>query len=134
MRNSQNQLEKNSGKNSVWINSDWWEEYIPEEGYEDCVEDDKQFIFQDYCEELTSFMNKINRKGKWVAEVKNFGWRSLDGHKEFTAQTGLKLLQKVLPNTQCHYLIYKVGKEIHINNFHHDSPVGKEWYYIRRAK
>lgn len=39
------------------------------------------------CDYLTELMSK-NTHGGWVAEVNNFGWRSLNGHKYFQAMTG----------------------------------------------
>jgi len=71
-------------------------------------------------------------KNKWVVSVKGFGWRNLDGLKAFTAENGQELLKEVLPKTDCTFIIFKDGKNgIKIQNFHHDSPIGNEWYYIR---
>ena len=73
----------------------------------------------------------------WYAEVANFGWRSQNGSKVFKASNGTELLSEVLPNTDCTFYIHrskdKRSNVIKIQNFHHDSPVGNEWYTIRPA-
>lgn len=96
---------------------------------------DAQLEWDFLCEALTELMEKVagrySNYGYWKAEVENFGWRSLSGEAEFKAETGEELLQHVLPKTDCHFRIFRVGNELRIQNFHHDSPVGKEWYYIR---
>ena len=82
-------------------------------------------------EELTELIRQRNPSGCWYAEVENFGWRSLDGYQYFTAETGLDLLRAVLPNTDCLFRIYDhKDTGFAIQNYHHDSPTGKEWYYI----
>ncbi len=98
-------------------------------------EDPDLFSIQwDYlCDYLTELMEK-NSHGGWLAEVKNFGWRSLNGHKYFEARTGRELLQKVLPKTECTFKVYRYGKGLAINNAHHDSPTWNEWYYITPCK
>jgi len=77
-------------------------------------------------------MEKRNPAGWWYAEAHNFGWRKLDGHKTFRAGAGEKLLRQILPDTECTFRVYDYagGRGFAINNFHHDSPVGKEWYYV----
>jgi len=85
------------------------------------------------CDYLTELMEK-NSHGGWMAEVKNFGWRSLNGHKYFEARTGRVLLQKILPKTECTFKVYRYGKGLAINNAHHDSPTWNEWYYITPCK
>lgn len=104
----------------------------------DCEDEDSaQIEWEDLKSNLTTIMDKINvknsYKGYWIAEVTNFGWRSLNGAKSFKADTGEKLLQEVLPDTDCHFKIfvdYRRSK-IRIQNFHHDSPMGAEWYNIK---
>ena len=81
-------------------------------------------------EALTEKLQEINPDGYWHAEVSNFGWRNQDGHKQFIADDGQTFLREVLPETDCTFRIYFVDKEIRIQNFHHDSPVGNEWYTI----
>ena len=76
---------------------------------------------------------------RWGAHVENFGWRKLAGAKHFEAENGKDLLNGVLPQTDCHFFIYDYSfvnetkeeiKGLKINNYHHDSPTGAEWYYV----
>ncbi len=53
------------------------------------------------------------------------GWR-----KVLKASNGAGFLREILPKTHCHFYIFNYGKGLAIQNFHHDSPVGKEWYYV----
>ncbi len=62
--------------------------------------------------------------------MENFGWRNLSGDKFFQARRGEAFLSNVLPPTDCRYRMYNFRNGIAIQNFHHDSPVGNEWYYI----
>jgi hypothetical protein len=91
-----------------------------------------RFHWRDLCGALTEMMEQRNPNGWWYAEMENFGWRKLDGHKAFRAGTGEKLLRQILPDTECTFHVYDYagGRGFAINNFHHDSPVGKEWYYV----
>lgn len=70
-----------------------------------------------------------------LAEMYNFGWRSTDGFKPLWVETGQALLGKVLPDTENYFDVYAYGDDgLAINNRHHDSPRGREWYYIRPLK
>lgn len=104
--------------------------------YEDTDYWDMQF------ENLTNYLSETMEKkqkglansGYWHAEVKNFGWRGTSGQKVFQAKDGKELLQKTLPDTDNHFKIFNDGKRgFKIQNYHHDSPMGNEWYYIRPA-
>ncbi len=92
-----------------------------------CCED---FEWEDLTSDLTHYMKKVNPKTGWKAVVTCFGWRGVDGYKYFHADNGSQLLSNILPNTDCHFKVFKSGRKIQIQNFHHDSPVGKEWYTI----
>lgn len=83
-----------------------------------------------FMEHLSEIIVKKNPDGYWKAVVNNFGWRSLDGHKFLHANNCKELLREILPNTDCTFRIFNYGKGIAIQNFHHDSPCGREWYYI----
>lgn len=89
--------------------------------------------YHDMVDYLTEYINKLNPDGYWKAEVSNFGWRSLNGHKYFSADTGSELLREILPQTDCTYKIYRVRarKWLAVQNSHHDSPCGREWYVIK---
>ncbi len=82
-----------------------------------------------FTEYLTSILKHKNPGGYWKAQVRNFGWRNLDGVKFLQAGDGESFLREILPKTDCHYYIFNYGKGLAIQNFHHDSPVGNEWYY-----
>jgi hypothetical protein len=108
-----------------------------EEAFRSACEDIDLYSFEwsDLCDTLTVLMDEINSDGVWDAEVSNFGWRSLNGHKKgIRATTGIELLGVILPKTDCTFKIYKRDGEIAINNAHHDSPTWAEWYYVRPAK
>ncbi len=79
-------------------------------------------------EALTERLQEINPGGCWHVEVRNFGWRKSSGHKSFLARDARTFLQEILPRTQCAFRIFIDGREIQIQNFHHDSPWGDEWY------
>lgn len=85
------------------------------------------------CDCLTELMAR-NPHGGWKAEVNNFGWRSLNGSKLFHADTGKDLLGEVLPKCDCTFKVFRYGRGLAINNAHHDSPTGNEWYYITPSK
>jgi len=92
---------------------------------------DSEIAWDDLLLNLQAYLNKINPLGYWKASVKNFGWRNLDGQKRFFADTTKNFLRVILPDCDCHFNIYKNGKRgIAIQNYHHDSPTGNEWYYI----
>lgn len=86
-------------------------------------------------DELTYILKRKNRDGRWSAEVKNFGWQQLNGHKEFEATEGGKFLREILPDCDCHFDVFNFGAGgVAIQNWHHDSPMGTEWYYVTKRK
>jgi hypothetical protein len=91
------------------------------------------FEWESLCDQLTEFMS-ANQNGGWKAVVEGFGWQGIGGMKTFTATTGKDLLHAILPKTDCTFKIYRHGRGLAINNCHHDSPTGKEWYYIQPCK
>lgn len=114
--------------------------------------DIQQFAFEDCCYAIGEWLKEHD----WYAEtlyatVRNFGWRGLDGKKEFSCPSeyyraqdgtsvfhcravGQKFLGEILPNTDCTFTIYektdKYGLYLHISNAHHDAPTG-ESYQVR---
>ena len=108
-------------------------ELSDDEAFQDaCGDQDLYDIeWRDLCDNLTKLMNRINPDGyEWHCAVKNFGWRHQDGYKDFRAEDGKKLLQEVLPKTDCTFKIFDNGDHIAINNAHHDAPCGGEMYFI----
>lgn len=90
------------------------------------------FEWEELTDDLTELIAERNPDGRWYAEVSNFGWRSLNGWSEFRAVEGEEFLQAVLPDTPCNFKVFAWGEDgFAIQNYHHDSPVGREWYYIR---
>jgi hypothetical protein len=91
-----------------------------------------QMAWDDMVSYLTDLIKEKNPNGYWSASVVDFGWRNSSGHAFFKAVDGASFLRSVLPKTDNTFFIYKYGKNgFAINNFHHDSPTGREWYYIR---
>src|SRR6266852_593415 len=83
------------------------------------------FHWEDFTAYLTSILDRKSPDGYWKAQVRNFGWRNLDGVKFLQAKSGASFLREILPQTDCHFYIFNYGKGLAIQNFHHDSPVGK---------
>jgi hypothetical protein len=100
--------------------------------YMDDFDNDDDFEFN-VEEPLHDLLLKKNKEGYWVARVKNFGWRSLDGSAFFRLDSAKDVFWKVLPQTDCHFRIFNFGKGFAIQNYHHDSPMGNEWYYLLPA-
>lgn len=90
----------------------------------------EDFHWDDFLMELDYIVDSKNKGDYWKASVNNFGWRNLDGQKFFKADSSIELLREVLPDTDCHFNIFNFGKGIAIQNYHHDSPMGNEWYYL----
>jgi len=112
------------------------EDELRQEIYED--QDFWYMANQDLNDRLTELMEERNPNLMWVARVQNFGWRNRSGYKEvFSCRTGEELLRTVLPDCDCTYYIHNYeenGKKgFAIQNYHHDSPVENEWYYILPA-
>lgn len=116
-----------------------WEDYYnegvcpEEEEVQEHLTGDSFFFetaHEETCEAIDVLMKRKSMTGYWYAEVKNFGWMSTEGHKAFEAATGKKLLEEILPDTDCHFKVYRYGTGFAINNAHHDSSMWKEWYYI----
>ena len=105
-----------------------------------CDEEEINFSWDMFTEDLTSDLNRIFPKGEVACKVECFGWRGCDGFQEtFGFNNGHEFLNKILPDGECTFKIHErkdstYGHHLAIQNFHHDSPVGKEWYYVIRPK
>jgi len=84
----------------------------------------------EFQRQLQELLDKKNPTGFWKARVVNFGWRRLSGFKCFQSRSSEDFLGNVLPATDCRYRIYNFCNGVALQNFHHDSPVGNEWYYV----
>lgn len=100
-----------------------------------CADQDLyQWQWEDLLDSLSEKLKEINPTGRWHAEVKNFGWRGQNGWNEFDAGDAKTFLRKILPATECTFRIFiDPDNTLRIQNFHHDSPCGNEWYYIKAA-
>lgn len=94
------------------------------------VDEQEAHHLDDWLDLTNELTDKMKNNTEWKAKVRNFGWHESDGEKKFEAETGQSLLREILPDTDCSFIIYKYGEGFAIQNFHHDSPTGKEWYYV----
>jgi len=86
---------------------------------------------QDAIDELSTYIKEnCLDQNAFVINVEGFGWRNTSGIKMSILENGSELLQSVLPRTQCTWKAYKDGNKLVIRNWHHDSPMGNEYYYI----
>ena len=98
--------------------------------------------FDDLCEDLTEEIRRLTHSQTapghidvpmyFRLEMNNFGWRELNGHKYVRVTSGRELIAAILPNCECTYRFFKVkhGGKLVMQNSHHDSPVGREFYII----
>ncbi|MEK6921891.1 MAG: hypothetical protein AABX82_08430 [Nanoarchaeota archaeon] len=114
-----------------------WQEYYPccptEKAIQEKVYQDNDLFaveWESLIEFLNETMDKKNTIGYWKVIVNNFGWRNLDGYKCLHAENGKDLIRGILPDCDCTFRIFNYGKGLAIQNFHHDSPTGNEWYYL----
>jgi len=128
--------------NELAYRKDNWEEFSRYKGLkENPTEEqlrkdlyrDSDFLrweWEDFISLLSETVQRKNPGGYWKAAVKNFGWRNLNGFKYCFADSGEKLIREILPECDCTFRIFNHGKGLAIQNFHHDSPTGNEWYYL----
>ena len=95
-----------------------------------CGDFDWKSEWKSMIDQLTDIIKRKTPIGYWRVEVHNFGWRNLNGKTYIEAKDGRKLLEKVLPRAECTFKVYNYGRGIAIQNWHHDSPTGNEWYFI----
>lgn len=104
-----------------------------DEGFNLACMDSDLFQFEWDCllDNLTEQLNTMNPNGFWSGEVTNFGWNKRQGFTEFQADNGRDFLANILPKTDCTFRIYIEDERVlKIQNFHHDSPTGNEWYTL----
>ena len=97
------------------------------EGSNNC----EDFEWEDLITELSSVIKKKNPNGYWHVEVRNFGWRRINGNSYFHITDGHNLITSILPNTECNFKIHNYGKGLAMQNYHYDNPTGNEWHYIK---
>jgi hypothetical protein len=110
---------------------------MAKKNYIEFANDGDELEWDDNVEFVQELMDRATHySGKWHAEVEGFGWRNLDGHKDFCTKDARTLLSELLPNTAWTIRLYQRGaRSFKINCTHHDSPMwGKEWYTIKAVK
>jgi len=104
----------------------------------DCYPDDDQdefyYAWNDLLESLDKLMERKDMGEYFKVIVINFGWRNVSGFKYIHTDNAKELLRNVLPDTDCNFKIFNFRKGIAIQNYHHDSPTGNEWYIITPIK
>lgn len=94
-------------------------------------EDLDDINLQDALYEISTYINdKGNPEKTFKISVEGFGYRNTSNQGMVIFEDGEELLQKVLPNTQCTWKVYQDGERLVVRNWHHDSPMGNEYYYI----
>lgn len=124
-----------------FMHEDFWDDELAKAEDWELLNRREEFAYDDVCESLSDLMSALQPRPhfwSWLAEVHNFGWLGQDGYAEFSAHDGRELLRQTLPKrTTCYFRVFShvdhTGRHIKIQNFHHDSPVGKEWYTIYPA-
>jgi len=109
------------------------EDGLTEEEIENDVYGDSELLnlhLEGFHECLTEIIKGKNRDGFWKAEVHNFGWRNINGVKTIKAENSEELIRQILPDTDCTFKVFDHDDGLAIQNFHHDSPTGNEWYYL----
>ena len=96
--------------------------------FDSCEAD--EFTMDDLLDELTIVIEKLNPDGFWSGQVKNFGWMNQHGTNHFMALSGIELLSSILPKTDCTFKIFQEEGVLKIQNWHHDSLTGNEWYVL----
>lgn len=91
------------------------------------------------CAEFGRLLEHVHPRGVWLVQVAGFGWRSQTGQGMValsSAGDGEEMLRSILPETACRFRIFQkqaiAGNQtyIRLQNFHHDSPTGNEWYTL----
>lgn len=83
-------------------------------------------------EELETHLQSINAsRFPYVCCVNNFGWRLLNGVKKIELKEESRILNAFLPDTECYFKIWLTPAGFLLQNFHHDSCDGSEWYEVR---
>ena len=92
-----------------------------------------QFEWEDFLGALDDWIKELSPSGWFTATVTGFGWRKLDGEKDFYAKNAKEFLREVLPDCECTFKVYREPGLLKISNSHHDAPTG-EHYEITALK
>lgn len=85
--------------------------------------------YEMFCESIESFENR-NKSGYWKVEVENFGWNKRSGYMYVNAESMVELINRSLPDTENTFNVFHYKNGYAIQNYHHDSCTGKEFYYM----
>ena len=98
--------------------------------------DQDEFAWECTTEALTELMEERDLIDvPLLITAEGRGWRKLGGKKIAWAETGADLLREILPDASCSFRVHEQPHGgLGINNFHHDSCSGKEWYWICSIK
>lgn len=103
---------------------------VIERGTNYCDEWDWENLIDIISQEMAACVNYTDEIGEWFIEVQNFGWQNTNGVQYINTMRGDELLKAILPNTECTFNIYRNEHILKLQNFHHDSCTGREWYHI----
>ncbi|KKN55662.1 hypothetical protein LCGC14_0579640 [marine sediment metagenome] len=82
-------------------------------------------------EHLTEILKEKGKEGcAWSISVEGFGWRNSSGKGCAILEDAADFYEKVLPNCQCTWKMYATDEGLKVRNWHHDSPMGNEYYYL----
>jgi len=90
------------------------------------------FYWDNLLDDFSTELKQAYPKGDWLVNGYNLGWRYRSGHMDVKTNDARTMLEKILPKTDCTFNIYKNpdGSGFVIRNWHHDSPVGSEYYVL----
>lgn len=95
-------------------------------------EDSQELSYALIDEEIGLHLNGINTERlDYIICVNNFGWRKIYGVKKVPLSEEADMLEAILPQCDCTFKVWFVPTGALVQNFHHDSPVGDEWYEVR---
>ena len=93
-----------------------------------------QDAWSDLCDAFTEMLGVLNPSTEqWAVTMSGAGWRKQEGRRKVDAATGERLLQEILPDTECSFKIWRRADHILIDNAHHDRPIGGELYRVYPA-
>ena len=77
---------------------------------------DQDFEWDCLIDDLNELLQEVNPDGYWYCKVKNFGWRSQNGYSFLKFTTAEELIQKVLPNCECSFNIFRQKENLSYTN------------------
>ena len=96
----------------------------------DLEPEDIDFEWDYLLGQLNEIIKETNPDGYWYCKVSNFGWLKKSGYAYLKFDNGKDMIRRVLPQCECSFNVYREGKTLKIQNYHHDSPTGNDWYEL----